>query len=413
MPYPTDGSQWYSGDAGATWTQRPTVVHNFEEWGRSEEILNPRTEYEIVNALLDSAKWSQDARDIDDSNPLEYAFWETASGQSVLSMIQVFESITGGIFYIDREGKAKWESAGYRSLNSAAPVVTMNNDMHDFSYDLDKRDIWNDIVVTTAPEQVVETDPVTEAKIIYYVRLRTTKYLDLGESYIATFSVSGYVDEWQTPTIRATLGLTTDISSQLDVSIIYSSRTMCKVQVTNNYRQGSWPDNVTLRNITVGYTKLVDEEQEEDIEPIDGEWGETYGVVEVEDTVSQTKYTYGLPRTKEVYVPFPMEYEIALNLALYYLAYFKDPVADTSLLVKNDSDAKLVAILDSVISNRITSIITGFFLNADFFVNKVSHRVGEGGLWHEVTWVLEKADTQRQLFVWDISTWDDGSVWGP
>jgi hypothetical protein len=364
--------------------------------------------------LLDEAGWPADMRDIDNSDVKQYTFWH--EDQSGLEGIFTFEEITGSIFYIDYRGYAKWESAVYRSANSGTPVATFNNTMHGFEYSLEAMDIWNHIIVRTRPPQVPETDPAEptteiekEWKVYPYTYIRTPTKLRPDVSYSTYFAKTDtgeFASSWGTPVVECHF-FASRVSAYPTVSVISQSNTTCQIRVTNDTG-----DAITVDSVSVTYVPLVEDDPIDDVPP-EGGWAEGQYTVEVEDTASQAKYTHGLRRTKPVNVPFPMTRDDALALAYYYLNYFKDPIPDIIQVVRNDTEANLVAILDSVISDRITSIYSGADFNADAFINKEQHRVTEGGLFHEVTWTLEKADSQREIFIWDTSVFDSGAIWAP
>lgn len=371
------------------------------------------TESEMINALLDAAGWPISKRIIDSTNPKRFKYW--SEGQSVLVGIQTVELFTGSMFYLDRAGNAKWESMAYRSKNSGTPVVSFDNTMHDLSYNKDGKDIFNHIMVRVKPPQVPQTDPddpdvqvEREWKRYPYRFISSPGWdgVDRYQDFWAVTNEDEFAASWGTPTVKARY-FASDTPAYPDITIISQSRTQCTIRVTNNT-----DEDIVVEFISITYVPLVEDDPIDDAPP-DGGWAEGRELVEVEDTVSQAAYTYHLKKTKEITVPFPMPYEDALALAQYYLNYFKDPVPDISQVVKNDTAANLVAILDTVISDRITSKLSNFDLDADFFVNQESHRVTEGGLWHEVKWILEKAASQREIFVWDTSVFDSGAIWAP
>lgn len=409
------GNLELSSDGGASWSSETTRDMNFEIWGRSQDrSVVGRTQYEIINALLDAAGWPASARVIDNTCPQLYSFWEDSPGQSALSMIQKLEEITGGVFFVDRDGSANWQSAAYRSINSGTPVVSFNDTMHGLTYNLDAQDVYNHIVVRVAPEQVAAGEG-TVGEVGGTEDKTCVKPTDMSLNYESENVHRFFVDtddvaaSWQNLRARVTL-LGADVTADMRIFIKEQTGRSCLVSY-GNFTYDIFPSPY-LTWLSVDYTPLTEEVPEEEA-PAEGGWGSGELIVEVEDTVSQGKYTYGLKKTKEVHVPFPMPYEDALLLANFYLNYFKDPVPDISQNVKNDTEVNLLAILDSIISDRVTVIHANSDLNADCFINQENHRVTEGGLWHEVKWILEKCASQRAIFVWDTSVFDSGAVWAP
>ena len=346
-----------------------------------------KTEYTIVNQLLDAADFSAAMRTIDSSNSQLYEFW--SEEQPVLQGIKNLEKMTGGMFYYDYRGYAVWESRNYRSINSATPAATFNNTMYDLNYELSDKDIFNHITVKWTP-----TEPAGDPGGATDVTVKKSLYhrLYYGVKNTQTFYTNGdeEASSWQNVQAEVLRSLV-DVTSGMTIYIDKETRTSCRIKYINNL-YSDYP-TVQINWLSVDYTPLQTPEDDGDLD--------TPSEVEVEDTTSIV--AYGL-RTKNIYIPFPMDREDALALANFYLQYYKDPVGLASMTLKNEGATNLLQQFSRRISDRVTCVCDRLGMTAtDFFINKVDHKVSGNG--YEITSVfhLEKAATQRQLWVLGIS----------
>lgn len=349
------------------------------------------TEFEIVNALLDRAGWPASKRQIDDSNPQTYYFW--CDNQSALQGIRNLETISCGFFYIDHRGYAVWESRYYRSLYRTSSVATFFDDMiSGLTYELSDREIFNVIQVRIRPLQVAGDDGSSEdkqvkmewspGKWIYYNDVQKfTFYTDSGEE-AASWGIPGAVIKRNN----------VDVTSQMIIWKSKETRTTCTVSISNTVYEGL--PHVHIYELWVNYTPL--EPTEPEGTPPAGGWAEGQSLFEVEDVKSIQEYGR---RVKTIYLPFPMEYEEAEDLANYCLSYYKQPVPDVKMKIINKNDALLTQILERHISDRIIVVNAELSLVADFYINKVKHTLSQGGLYHEAIFTLEKIENTRLTWV--------------
>lgn len=362
-----------------------------------------------MNSLLDVANWPAAMRAIDNTNPVEYDFWANQGPQeAVLDQIHTLELIAGGMFYIDHRGYAIWESAAHRSLHTVA--ATFNDIMIDIPYELDRNQIYNEIRVTCAPPQEAAEDPLNPGTPLER-EWRRYYYLTIQDGFphhcLAYTDGEELASSWGTPVVYATLGSGgADISSQITIYKERESAVECYIHF-----EAEGPDHPYVIYISVTYTVLTETTPEGD-SSYSGGWAEGNYSILVQDETSAKLYTNGVYRTKEIYIPFPLTYEQAEALANFYLSYFKDPVPDISMSLINRNATELVDILSLHISDLLTVENTKLGMSTNCFINKESHRVSSAGSVHEVTWKLEKETSQRKIFIWDTSIWNEGSVWG-
>jgi hypothetical protein len=101
-----------------------------------------------------------------------------------------------------------------------------------------------------------------------------------------------------------------------------------------------------------------------------------------EDSTSQTAYQLRESMVDAYYLQ-PVE-----AIVDYLLAYYKDPRDELYLTIINKNSSLLTAILSLDISDRVTVINTKLGIDADYFIESVSHEITDGLLKHEVTYRL-------------------------
>ncbi len=356
------------------------------------------TESEIIGLLLDAAGWSATDRDIDTSNPQTYNFW-MEEGDSILQAIIALQDETGGSFYINYQGKAKWESRNFRSINSVSSQHTFNETMSALTYDLTDRELWNHIRVSWTPAEPAGAEgggggsDVT-SKFTYSPAFRM--HFDILNHHKFYTDEGKRAASWSN--VQATVlrnGI--DVTSSMQIYIEKQTKTSCRVAYRNNIYDGR--PAVFITSLSVDYTPLQT--------PTDNGDLETEFEVSVEDATSITDFGR---RTRYVHIGFPMERDVALALANYYLNYYKDPVASMLMTVRNKTAALLTQMLTRRLSERITVVNADLDVNGDFYINKVDHRAMDDGKVHEAVFTIEKVEDSRQ--VWVLGTGALGTTTG-
>lgn len=347
---------------------------------------------DIVNQVLDQIGWPTNKRDIDITLGTEYPKWW--QNKSPLQIIHDLELISLGFFYVDHRGYAIWEGRNTRSKDHATSEATFDDTMVDLIYELEDRDIYNEIIILAeAKETSTIADPVIKTATAGGWIRTTWGLIPSAERTIFTVTSKEPALSWSNPHVIARKG-DIDYSHQFSISI-YGTPTSskCKVKMIHD---ASYPTLYFKAEFLVDYT-YQDWEYSEDVETVTTEHT-------AEDIASQIKYK---KRTKRIDLPFRMDAQyLADALANFYLSYYKEPIAKTSIILIGKTDELLTQILARHVSDRITVVHTGLGLSADFYINKVSHKWSKG-LPHRVTWELQKIEDvvgEEHQGVWILET---------
>lgn len=329
------------------------------------------TDGAIVDDVLDAVGWPAALRTIDYTLGTSYPkWWEEIAARQIINDLEL---ISLGFFYVSHQGYAVWEGRSYRAENKRVSSATFTNDMVDLTYELDDTEVYNKIVIKAEYQQTTSySEPTSETGIAS--SSVNVMWLHPGYSRYLTFrTVDGErALSWHDLTVTATQGYSACYSTK----VISQSANMCKVKCTNicDSMLHSHRIDGKMSYSYQGYT------YSESVETI-----ETEHIAE--DATSQAKY--GI-RTKSISLPFRLDaQELADSLANFYLNYYKEPVPRIQMKLIGTTDFLLTQILTRHISDRITVVNTRLGLSADFFINKVAHEVGEGGI-HQATWDLIK-----------------------
>jgi len=103
---------------------------------------------------------------------------------------------------------------------------------------------------------------------------------------------------------------------------------------------------------------------------------------------NQDSITQYQERTLSLTGKFLSDSEQGQEYCDYALGRFKDPQATPQVVVKNTTAALLRQIVSRKISDRITIQIGELGLDAEFFINQMSHTISNRGLIHTVVWTL-------------------------
>jgi len=132
--------------------------------------------------------------------------------------------------------------------------------------------------------------------------------------------------------------------------------------------------------------------------------GHTYniqnGTSSVEDATSISDYqkrTYSVPC-----------YELAnltnaKALANFYLAQMKDPRHSLTITVVNKDTTIYTQQLTLEISDRVTVVNTKLGINADYYIENMSHEITDSGKYHTTTYILSPTQHTVDLYMPEIS----------
>jgi len=337
------------------------------------------TDGAIVNNVLDMIGWPEDKRVIDVTLGTTYPKWWT--DQSPLQIIHDLELISLGFFYVDNYGNAVWEGRNTRSNDHPVAVASFDDTMVDLVYELDEKDIFNKIIITAEYEdtETIATPVVREAvgSVIFKLYWDT----EYGPEYIyKIINTDADAISWGSPSVYWYSEDSKEWRSSALLSVTKVTETVgyCKVKVYNISPTGVASGKYRI-DILYQYEDI---EYSENVETIQTEhWAE--------DEDSQN--AYGV-RVKKIALPFRMDaQDLAESLVNFYLAYYKDPIARINITIVGKTDALLTEILTRQISDRITVMSSDLGMSADFYINKVTHKIDKGRL-HKATYELIKLE---------------------
>lgn len=126
-----------------------------------------------------------------------------------------------------------------------------------------------------------------------------------------------------------------------------------------------------------------------------------------EDAASIAEYGY-----IDLIIPLPYytSSQAMRDMAKYQLGLKRSPWHRYRIELVGDTDEILTQILARKLSDRITLQNAAYNIDDDFHIDKMEHQVGEDGI-HRCRWTLVRAD-DLLYWIWDVSKWDDTTVWG-
>ena len=191
-------------------------------------------------------------------------------------------------------------------------------------------------------------------------------------------------------TISATAGGANDAALLANVPGIFTKYGQSvKMQFTNNNTKDVY---IVPGTIDANYALYIDGNEYEDDEAF----------VRQEDATSKTAYG---DRSIDIENPFVGAFNTLVAYAQWLVSRFKGinaagtlaPIPDNVRIhLTNGSSALLVQMLTREISDRITLTVTALGVSAkEYYINKIREEVSEGGMVHDCTWWLERADESK------------------
>lgn len=280
---------------------------------------------------------------------------------------------------------------------------TINDTMAEIRYELDDREIYNDIrseIGILITETVIDADPTYS----WSHWLRTYTIPPDGLGWIFRFEASRKAAfSWQISNVSA---------KDQDGNAYYAYKTriittdsswIIWIEVTNT---GSKTMTITLK-VKYKY-KTADQVTHEEQIP---------GTLTVRAIDADSIAKYGRRVMNLTWTEGTGEGEMQI-LVNHYVDRYKEPVARLSCILKGSTDILRTQIITREISDLITVICTNLGLNADCFINSISMRDSKETLPFRIpvcTWGLEiqRAYELLTYWVWDTSWWDGGHYWAP
>lgn len=284
-----------------------------------------------------------------------------------------------------------------------ASVATFDDTMADIIYELDDREIFNDIrseLNYSETETVLDEEEDSEYA---WVGCLERAHLDPGESKQRTANVvaGDTALNWKFTSKRADTG-SPDYDDYFDytVTIISSDSTSCTLLFTNT---GSIYAEV-FAHVAYRYLYSYTPEVTHD---------ETVFktlMVRATDPTSIAKYGR---RVMNLTWPMGATQEQAQSMVSSYCTRYSEPVARVRMTLKGSDDTKRVQMLTREISDKITVISSDLGLNSDFFINKIDFRDNPDEL-VALVWMLEEVRDYEAagVFMIDTSEIDGGALIG-
>lgn len=321
----------------------------------------------IIGDILDKASWNSSRRTIDVGiDTLPYACWYN---QKAMAAIKQLEESQLGSFWTDGAGYARWEDRHHRLKGGhVIPRYEFDNSMVDIAYEYSTQSIINRAISPFVPR-------TEQASAIIWTLGEGTPSIAPGETY----GFEAEYDFWAKSVITPVANTDYTINSQADGAGDDLSGDM--TVTFTGYGAGATISILSAAAVTAYITLFqirgVSIMQEETITRTD------------EDSASQSDY--GI-HSKCLTAPFQSSLATAEGLAKWLVSSYKDPSPDIKMEVVNADWERWRQILAREISDRIAVKNTKLGLDNDYYINKMKHRIDQGGILHKVQWILEDAD---------------------
>lgn len=280
-----------------------------------------------------------------------------------------------------------------------AGVATFDDTMADIIYELDDREIFNDIrsqLDYTETETVVDAE---EDREYAWSVQNAGKYLDPGQSREGTLAVSSgrIATRWEIQWHGATTG-PPHYDDYYDYTVVLSDKTdtTCVVTFKNTgslYAQVG--AHVAYRYL---YSTTPEASHEETV----------FRTLMVRATDPTSIKKYGR-RVMNLTWPMGATQEQSQSLVNSYANRYSEPIARVKMTLKGSDDTLRVQILTRKISEKITVISSDLGLNSDFFINNIDFSDNPDEL-IRLVWILEEVRASEAAGIFMIDT---DSIDGP
>jgi hypothetical protein len=340
----------------------------------------------ILDDILDDAGWAAGLRSLD-------------TGQTTLNRIWFHDRIARNAFYevVDSDGGFVYESA-------AGNIVFEDRHHRLLTPHTVSQATWSDAAGASLSYMVVEeSDPHIEIRNHVRVgihrftvgsaatlwNLNQTLTLAIGETqtvwarYPDAGTPSGsYVNAWTTIN-SSDVSVSGVAFASLGIVLSKFAETM-KIQITNN--------GAATASISAMRARGTPVTQDEPV------------IAEAEDAASITLFG---ERSYEFPGPWMRNFNEAQDIANWYLARFKSDVSVLTITRNANRDsASMTDVLARNISDRVTVVANNeahLGINTDFFIERITHRISQGGTLHNVTYVLAEVASVAGLWTLGVS----------
>lgn len=274
-----------------------------------------------------------------------------------------------------------------------ASVATFDDTMTDIIYELDDREIFNDIrseLKYMDTETIVDEEESSEYDWSYFY---VSANLLPGGKRSKSRSPSNDALRWKLEGFSAVdiTGSTPWPSyNNYTVEIISSSETSCTVEFENTGGSQCLIEGYLYYKYLYSYTPEVTH-TESDLKRL---------MVRATDATSIKKYGR---RVMDLTWPMGATQEQTQSLVNSYCTRYSEPIARVTMILKGSDDTLRVQMLTRKISEKITVISSDLGLNSDFFINKIDFRDNPDEL-VSLVWTLEEVRGTEAAGIFMIDT---------
>ena len=309
-----------------------------------------------------------------------------------------------------------------------ASIATFINSMTNIVYELDDREIYNDVrsqigVTTSETENVIDVPEEKDQSTV--------------SAYVGVFQPNVLVTKRLYPTYTVLAVLSVSIESVKETKIYGLTKAQCEAY------DGDFDPDYCYSGVCVASKCFIDYEAEGYLSASLSGWGSNYidvdilqtgpykvsandlkvratyryisqGEVSYEQTTSsqetlvvrsfdqESVYKYGR-RVMNLTWPMGATQEQMQSIVQAYCNRYSEPVARVKMTVLGRDDALKEQILTRKISEQITVVNTELGLNGDFFINNIRFQDSVRGV-PSVLWTLEAIRTTEANGVWVLGT---------
>ncbi len=340
-----------------------------------------------VETVLDEAGWPVGDRNLDAGVDTLDVWW--AHKESALAALRKLAKAEASFMYVDGTGDFVYEDRHHRlgdggggATDHLTSQANFSNNMSGMAYEFSARSVRNIINARgeklTARSQAYVWETQDTPSLPATTGATLVVWADLPNP------VTGLVEpvrntDWKANTVADGSG--DDESASVGIASVKYGQAL----------------QMTLTNNTSPAKKVFiipgTSDPEHTLRIQAQEWESNPVFTAVEDSTSKTAFG---ERGLDIDIPFKGNFNDILSYAEYLLARKKDPQPDfIRMMVVNGSDALWTQILLRKLSDRITLTEDDLGISAQqYFINKMQHRVSEGGKRHEVIWSLARADEE-------------------
>jgi len=339
---------------------------------------------QLFATALDRAGWSTTKRRLDsgiDVYPLVHA-----ERQLCKEFLQKLETSEFGFMYIGGDGYLNWEDRHHRLK---APHIT--------SQWIAKASLYKEIdpthsLVSVRNAVILTAQPKSKATALTDLwKLQENKdkvpanspLLAAGEMkvYYATFADSNGVSNIAGDVVAPVAD--TDYLGNRAQDGSGENRT-ADITITTTILAGSAKLEVKNTSATSFYLTLL---------KIRGKIYTDLGELQIEsvDATSQAKYLY---RDLKVDLPYYQSADIMQGMADYQLSVRKEPIPGYVVSLEGGTDELMTQLLARELSDRITLQSAKYYIDADFYINKIEMELGEDGVLRG-KWTITRAQDEE------------------